>query len=234
MSKPIILTEPWVNKTLEQIALTQFNKRLIDGQVRVSQELEYDNSNRVSLVFTPEAFIKMFMLIQGFETEVAWHGVVDRDENDDSVFHISDIVVYPQIASAGYVEMDAEEYSNWLGDHIFEDEFDKLFMQGHSHVWGSTTPSTTDLQHQSDIVNGLPSDGFYIFMIWNKKSQYTAKVFDLKNNKLYLNDEIDIVVGDGNTNFSDFLADARSLVRPRDSKVWYQNMEPTEVTTYGD
>lgn len=88
-------------------------------------------------------------------------------------------------------------------------------MQSHSHVNMSTSPSAVDLTHQEKILSQLSSDMFYIFMIWNKKMEHTAKIFDLKNNTLYENKDIDVVIGNNNIDIKGFVDTSKKLVEKR-------------------
>ena len=57
--------------------------------------------------FTTEAWIKQCSLVQHFNTEIAWHGLV-RPIKDG--YEIYDILVYPQEVTGGTVETDQQKY----------------------------------------------------------------------------------------------------------------------------
>ena len=49
------------------------------------------------LDFTGKAYAKMMSLVSSFTTEVAWYGVV-RKENDN-LYHVEDVLVHPTVMS---------------------------------------------------------------------------------------------------------------------------------------
>lgn len=213
MSKPIKLTEELINKIKEEFVESIKKTKLFDGKLNYSRNFKWDDENdRASVVFTNIAFAKMMMLVHNFTTEVAWHGVAFRDEFDPTKFHITDILVYPQVVSGATVNTDQEEYQTWL--YKQEDEvFNNIRMQGHSHVDFGVTPSGVDNTHQEQILSQIDDDMFYIFMIWNKKYNRTVKIFDMENNTLYETDDIDVYIGDDGCDLDEFLKDAKSLVK---------------------
>jgi hypothetical protein len=159
------------------------------------------------------AFVKMIQLIQNFDTEVAWYGVVKRSPVDDTRFLISDILVYPQIVTGGTAEADDDE-GTWLYSDEVGDKFEDLRMQGHSHVTMPTSPSSTDLRDQERVINqARKEDFFYIFMIWNKKFEVTCKIFDFKTNTLYEKDDVEICTSDEGVDMAAFLEDAKKKVK---------------------
>lgn len=152
------------------------------------------------------------MLIQGFETEVAWHGVVFRDEKESNRFYITDIMVYPQIVTGGTANTEQIPYQNWLYAHE-DDVFNNIRMQGHSHVNYSTNPSSVDIVHQEKILSQIDDDMFYIFMIWNKKFEKTIKIYDLANNTLYETGDVEIYIGDDGCDLNAFVKASKELVK---------------------
>lgn len=211
MAKPIRLNEDIIAKMAEEFAASIRKCNLSDGKVSYTKSFTYkDEGDKVNILFQPSAFAKMVMLLQGFSTEVAWYGIVDR--TDDSTFVITDILVYPQTVSGATVNTDQEEHDKWFvnvaktyGDEVL----DKMLMQGHSHVSMSTSPSNVDLSHQEEIVSQLSKDKFFIFMIWNKRMERTCMVYDMKTNTMYENADITVgIIGD-NVDLDGFLANAK-------------------------
>ena len=167
-------------------------------------------NQRATMVFTPTAFAKMIMLIQGFETEVAWHGIAKRDENNPRKFIISDILVYPQYVSAGTVNTDQQPYEEWLKG-LDDETFENLRMQGHSHVSFSTSPSTVDDNHRERLVEQLDADMFYIFLIWNKKFEHTNLIYDMTCNTIFEDKDITVSLGEEGVNLDEFIKSAKEI-----------------------
>ena len=127
--------------------------------------------------------------------------------------YIEDIFVYPQEVTGSTVNTDQEEYTKWL--YELDDEiFNKLRMQGHSHVNMSVSPSGVDDKHRQQILDQLEQNMFYIFMIWNKSLSVHTLVYDMARNILYEDDDVDIqLLCDDDT--VDFLADAQEKVQKK-------------------
>jgi len=154
-------------------------------------------------------------LVTSFADEVAWHGLaVRRGENE---FVIEDILVYPQEVTGSTVQTDQTLYTNWL--YGFDDEtFDKIRMQGHSHVNMGVSPSDVDKSHRAKILAQLDKGMFYIFMIWNQLLQIHTIIYDMKNSFLYENSDITVkIIGDDS--LESFLADAKEKVQLKKSNV---------------
>lgn len=166
---------------------------------------------KVLITYTAEAFRKQQMLIQSFDSEVAWHGVVERE--DAKHFIITDIVVYPQTVTGSTVEMDEDKYALWtiqFGREQGEETFQKLRMQGHSHVNMECFASGTDAKHQDDILATTDPNGFYIFIIANKKGKFWSTIFDLEANVQYENADIEIEYEEDE--YDEFVSAAESVV----------------------
>lgn len=223
MSKPIKLTEELIASIQQEFVESLRSAKMFDGKLNYSKNFKWDNKEKATLVFSAVAFAKMLMLVQNFTSEVAWHGVVYRDEQKPNKFHVTDIIVYPQTVTGSTVNTDQEAYQNWL--YSFDDEvFNNIRLQGHSHVNFSTNPSGVDTTHQEKILSQIDDDMFYIFVIWNQKMERFVKIFDLANNTLYESDEVDVVIGDAGCNLNEFLKGAKDLVKTKT----YQ----TATTTY--
>lgn len=221
MSKPIKVT-----KSIFEDAIKEFTEQLrgsliFDGKVSFSKSYKWKNETKAKINITPLAYSKMLLLIQKFSEEVAWHGTAVRNEGDDNTFTIEDIYVYPQEVTGSTVDTDQVEYQNWLME-LEDDVFNNLRMQGHSHVNMSPTASSVDLAHQESIVEQLNEDMFYIFMIWNKSMNYSARIFDFKNNTLYETEDIEVFVLDPDLALEEFAKEAEGLVK----KKTYKSFKP--------
>ena len=162
------------------------------GEFVYKREFAHEKENAI-LWFTPMAYNKSVALIKGFASEVAWHGTVSRIEGTDNEFLIEDILVFPQDASSHTVGTDQQIYQTWLYRHD-DDTFNKIRMQGHSHVNMGVQPSGVDIKHRQSIISQLEPDMFYIFMIWNKAMEFSALIYDMAHNVIYEDDEIEIML----------------------------------------
>ena len=134
---------------------------------------------KCTVVFNPVAWAKMWMLVDYFNSEVAWNALCRRSDHDDSVFLVDDVLVHKQKVTGGTVRTDPAEYDEWLG--AFDDEtFAKIRLHGHSHYQCFASPSPLDTELQEDIISQLSGDMFYIFMIINRRRQMWLRVVDKK------------------------------------------------------
>lgn len=213
MSKPITLTQDVIMEMAKEFVEALKKSKLSDGKVTYSKSFAYKDKENASLVFTTQAFAKMTRLIQSFDCEIAWHASCSRDEEDPTVFYVDDILVYPQTVTGVTVTMDEEKYGAWLQQGLMEEDerFDRIHFQGHSHVNMAVTPSSTDTDHQKEILSQLKKTGWYCFMIANKKFEYNIWIFDLANNVLYETADVDMIIGDDGLDLDAFEAEAKEL-----------------------
>ncbi len=214
MPKPIKLTEKLIHQMVEEFKNEIAKLKMSGGKINYSKSITYkDIEEKVSVLFTPTAYSKMLHLLMEWDSEIAWHGVGER--LDVTTFLISDILVYPQTVTGSTVEMDTEEYANWIIQNIEDERFNNIIMQGHSHVNMGVSPSSVDTEHQEQILQQLTNDMFYIFMIWNKKLDRNIKIYDLANNVLYENDEIACNIQSIDGDMDSFLSEAKAQVKKR-------------------
>ena len=152
-----------------------------------------DDKTKAKVVLEPTAFSKICLLMYNTDKEIGWHGLITRDEADPNVFHVEDVILYPQTVTSVTVETDDAKYGNWVIE-LPNEHFDKLRFHGHSHVNMGVTPSGTDLTYYSSLIRQF-KDGFYVFMIINKKMEIFCQVYDFDNNSMYETDEVEVVVG---------------------------------------
>lgn len=222
MPKPIVLTAEIIEQMKAEFEEKLRAVKLSDGKLTYTKNFSYkDDNSKVFVMFTPLAYVKMISLLQHCSDEVAWHGFVERKSDD--LFLITDIVVYPQEVTGATVNTDQEQYQRWVMS-IDDDKFNSMRMQGHSHVRMSCSPSSTDLNHQEQILAQLNGDAYYIFMIWNKNLDRNIKVYDFANNTLYDNKDVEVGVIDEGFNMDEFIADIDKLV----SKKTYTSAGATE------
>lgn len=237
MSKPIYLTEAMKQECLAEMSQALDKMNLFDGKIKYSANYywpqEKDENGKpipdvVTVIFSKTAKRKQDALIREFATEIGWHGFVRRDEDDPTVFYIDDIAVFPQEVTGASIRPDQFKYERWEDETLTPEQRASCRYHGHSHVSMSTSPSGTDDQYQMDKLSRLRGAGlspemltafmeqnhdslFYIFMIWNKRGEVTARVFDVLNNRYYSGDEV-IIKTEDNPELDAFLAEARAQV----------------------
>ncbi len=170
------------------------------------------SDEKARVLFSPMAWLKMMMLVREFTSEVGWYGVAERSEDEKGFeYRINDIMVYPQSVTGAYVDFDEGEVAKWMFDNREDERFDAIHMHGHSHVNMAVSPSSVDKTHYKTILDQLPKDGFYIFMIWNKSMQSYCEIYDLKHNILFEDSDVTMDI-EGVDNLGDFMTDAKSRV----------------------
>ena len=148
---------------------------------------------RAKLIIQLEAWLKMIALISECDKEIAWHGVVRKDRH---TYIIEDILIFPQTVTGATVTSDETEYSLWLAQQP-DEIFNKLRFHGHSHVNMGVSPSGVDTTYQDDIIRNL--NDFYIFGIFNKKGDNWCTIYDVEDNIVYEDKDIDLITPDSNT-----------------------------------
>lgn len=183
--------------------------------------LTTENTVRPTIYISGTACLKMMLYIRDTDTEIAWHGTVEKDE-ERCAYIIKDVFLYPQKLSSATVETDQEKYNAWL-ENIPDEQFNNMRFQGHSHVNFPANPSGVDLKYYEDILQTLPPDDYYIFMIMNKSGDSTFLIYDLAKNLIYENRDIDVQV---------YTEDTVDLIKDiSDSKK--ENCEKPTITNYG-
>lgn len=141
---------------------------------------------RLKILFAEDAWRKMEALVKGCPKEIAWHGLV---KPMDEGFYIYDILVYPQIATSTTVESDDDRYHTWL-ESLKDEQFNAIRFQGHSHVNMGVSPSGVDTDFYETLAQHVRD--YYIFFIMNKSGSLWCNVYDIKNNLVFDNEDIDI------------------------------------------
>ena len=233
MSKIIRMTPECIEECRRDFEESLRKAKMSDGKITFTKTFSAEKK-RTTLFFTTAAWIKMFMLLQEFSKEIAWHGTahrIDNEDGDGNGYIITDILVYPQEVSGASVEMDTEEYAKWLMENDEDERFYNMHMQGHSHVNMQPNPSSVDLNHQDEILEQLGDEDFYIFMIYNKSLKRNIKIFDLKENTLFEDADIDVRIYDEAIDLDQFIAGAKEMVK---EKVYsYQPKPASGVYGYG-
>lgn len=209
MSVPLEYSRDLIEKLIESIVSGKGSVKIDGKKITLTSDVEVEN-RKAKILFSPLAYEKQHALIDHCTKEVGWHGFVKRSEEDDHVFVIEDIVVYPQEVTGTTITPDQEEYEKWR-DALDDEHFNSCLYHGHSHVNMATSPSGTDTKYQHDVLDGLTKDQFLVFMIWNKKGEHWAQIYDKRHNCIYQNADID--VGVTGCDMEAFLKEADGLVR---------------------
>lgn len=210
MAKPIIITDDMKQKAQDEFSDLLTSMKMTDGRISYSKAFKYEKASAI-LWLSQLAYSKTVALVTEFSDEVAWHGLAIRSARNE--FLIEDIFVYPQEVTGSTVSTDQAGYSKWL--YEFDDEtFNKIRMQGHSHVSMGVSPSGVDSGHREKILDQLDGDMLYIFMIWNKRLETHTLIYDMENNILYEDSDITVRIA-GDDSLEAFLADAKAKVQQR-------------------
>ena len=207
MPKPIYKTDEMkeelaaiVREEFEKAFAKEFgegvNPKMANGEFKFTFRRPYywaNDNSRATLRISPEAFSQMMLLIQSTNLEVGWHGIIKRVEENKSDFLLENILLYPQTVSAATIDADQTKYPLWAMK-LPDEQFNNLRFHGHSHVMMATSPSGVDMSFREDLL-GQFKDGFYVFLIINKKLETTCQIYDMDLNYLFDNNEVDIVIG---------------------------------------
>ena len=214
MPKPIRITDEMKQQMQKEFTEVLDDIKMSDGKINFSKAFKYKDDVSAILWLTPLAYQKTVALVTEFSDEVAWHGSISRIGRYE--FVIDDVFVYPQEVTGSTVNTDQEGYTEWL--YEFDDEiFNKIRMQGHSHVNMSVSPSGVDDKHREQILEQLDASMFYIFMVWNKQLKTHTLIYDMENNILYDDDDIELKLIN-NDEMVDFIEDAKDKVQKKSSK----------------
>lgn len=174
------------------------------------------DNRKINLRITETAWAKMTALVADFDGEVGWHGLVRRAAPD--LFEVYDVLVYPHEVTSATITADQAKYEAWL-DGLDDETFAALRFHGHSHVNFGVSPSGTDDEVRRKKLGEFPrnstEDQFYIFMIINKKWEWSATVYDISDNSLYETGDINLEIQMGDTTMAKFLAEAKQLATKR-------------------
>lgn len=181
--KTVRLTEEIIEKCVQEFKeKLQKSKEGITIPTKVGEKHAF-------FTLTAEASKKLWSLVDTCDKEVAWHGFIKKEIQQELPNYICyDIVVFPQTVTGTTVTSDEQEYTNWLYSEIDDDMFNAMRMHGHSHVNMGTTPSGVDTTYQDEMLANIVD--FYIFGIFNKKRSHWLKIVDITDNIIYENEDI--------------------------------------------
>lgn len=214
--KPFRMTQDLYDRLISDFSTKLLNERFSGGKISYNAEFKSEkNETPIQILFTQEAYIKMYTLINCFSTEIGWRGIVDNSEKD--IYIIKDILVFPQTVTGATVTTEDDEYNEWKAK-LSDDEFNNMRFYGHSHVNMSVTPSTVDMTERSGIISQFGDDGYVIFGIFNKKGDWSWELYDMKTGMVYNEDDliVDVLMDSGS--LWTFLNDANAKVQTMKAK----------------
>lgn len=192
--RALTLTEDLIQQILNDVRKQLENSKSMSTDVKYTIPLAKNklaDDEKVQVHFSSRAYYKMKELIKQCSDEIGWDGIVERDPDNNRIFYIEDIIVFPQIVSGATVDTDDDKYAVWLNT-LDDDTFNKRRFNGHSHVNMGVTPSSTDMTYREQSIRNIPD--FFIFGIFNKRDDHSFSIYDIENNVMYDNDDIDMYI----------------------------------------
>lgn len=187
--KPIKITEQLKNQLFEKFKSYMTEERFTETDITFKADIKDAIPEKVKkpiIYCTPIANVKIRQLVMDTDSEIAWHGVVTKHEN---IYYIEDILMYPQHVTGATVTTEDESYAKWLMS-VEDDTFNKIRMQGHSHVKMGVTPSTVDTTYYKTLLQNLSEGDYYIFMIVNQKGEQNIWLYDFEQNIIFEKEDI--------------------------------------------
>ena len=216
--KPIVLDEEAEQKILKKFAEAfqkqweNFKQNMNDTKFEFSVNLADKAKEKIVILYTPQAYLRMRSLVDYFDTEVGWYGLVDR--LDKKTFRVYDVLVCKQYVDGSKVDTEDKDTLDFFNS-LTDDEAEHMHFQAHSHVRMGTGASGPDLRNQADVIKNIGKTGFYIFQIWNKNDDINTYLYDLDNNVFYDRNDITLQIEDELGTMDDFLAQADALVEEK-------------------
>ena len=181
----------------------------LDVEDIIDEYIEEQHIVEPTVYITPNAYIKMRMLVDKTDKEVGWYGIVNEMPGLEATYIIEDIIVYPQRVTGSTVEQNEDEIFNFEMSLTTEQVNHKRF-HGHSHVNMSTGPSGVDENFYQDLLTQVTD--YYIITITNKRNEYTTRFYDVANNILYSDVPIQLIQEDG-TQYLDWFERSKEFIK---------------------
>lgn len=203
MKKQLINLNP-VKEQVKEKLLEKYNETLfmnttkielkLDIEDMLKEYIEQQNIVEPTIYITPNAYIKMRMLVDKNDKEIGWYGIVNEMPGLQATYIIEDIIVYPQKVTGVTVEQDEDRMFEFEMSLTTEQVNHKRF-HGHSHVNMGTSPSGVDESFYQDLLSQVTD--YFIITITNKRNEYTTRFYDVANNILYTDVPIQLIQNDG-------------------------------------
>lgn len=142
-----------------------------------------------------EVYTKMYTLVHESPIEISWHGLVNRDKEND-IYTIYDILMFPQINGPTTTATEDEEFAEWMTELIMDPEFpiNDLRMHGHSHVNMQVFSSGVDDAYQKELIAKVENDDYYLFLVLNKKQEMCVLLYDFNRQILFHTEDVEVRV----------------------------------------
>lgn len=235
MKKQLINLNP-VKEQVKQKLLEKYDTTLfmntskielkLDIEDILNEYIEQQHITEPTIYITPNAYIKMRMLVDKTDKEVGWYGIVNEMPGLEATYIIEDIVVYPQKVTGATVEQDEDRLFEFEMSLTTEQVNHKRF-HGHSHVNMSTGPSGVDENFYQDILSQV--NDYFIITITNKRNEYTTRFYDVANNILYTDVEIRLIQDNG-TLYLDWFEENKKEIQDRTTINYGSKYTTTDTT----
>ena len=203
MKKQLISLAP-VKEQVREKLIEKYNTTLfmntskielkLDIEDILNEYIEQQHLVEPTVYITPNAYIKMRMLVDKTDKEVGWYGIVNQMPGLEATYIIEDIIVYPQKVTGTTVEQDDDKMFEFEMS-LTTDQVNHKRFHGHSHVNMGTTPSGVDENFYQDILSQVTD--YFIITVTNKKNEYTTRFYDVLNNILYTEVPIQLMQDNG-------------------------------------
>ena len=170
-------------------SLGTWNIRNAGKPIQIPQVAKFKPNKRPTILFTEDALAIIDELVAQCDKEIAWNGLV-KFNRKSLTFTVYDILIFPQVVTGTSVNVDETKYANWIAS-LSDDEINHMRFHGHSHVNMNVGPSGIDTDYQREMLEMQIKD-FYIFMIFNKRGDMYACIYDVEKNIFYDKEDIDI------------------------------------------
>lgn len=213
--KPIIMTKDAEESLLKTIAeklkkeIDSFKFNINDTKFSFSMDMSQIAKEKITVLFTSQAYLRMQALVDFYDTEVGWYGLVEKINN--KLYRVYDVKVCKQYVNGAKVDTEDDDTLEFFNS-LTDEEAEHMHFQAHSHVKMSTSASGVDLQNQTDVIHNMGKSGFYIFQIWNKANDINTYIYDLDENMFYDSKDVIIEIEDEDAFISDFIESTIDLV----------------------
>lgn len=197
----------------------------LDLKEIVERKMKEQNLIEPLIYITVNAYQKILTLVKEFNSEVAWHCLVEHPAGTNA-YLIYDILIFPQEVTSGTANGIDGDYEMWMANQP-DETFEKIRCHMHSHVKMGTTPSGVDENYRNNLMTQVTD--YYIFMIINKKSEYTLAFYDKTNNILYDDLSITVCFEDGTT-LNTWFESVKGLVKERTYTPTYTSKKDEKET----
>ena len=214
--KPIILTEK-AQAAVRELFISKFDKEFAnyrfnmnDTKLSFSFDVSAEAKEKVTILYSQAAYVRMMALVDYYDTEVGWYGLVDKIS--DKLYYVYDVKVCKQYVSGGKVDTEDSDTLDFFNS-LTDEEIEHMHFQAHSHVRMGTGASGLDLQNQANVIKNAGMKGFYIFQIWNKSYDINTYLYDMDNNTFYDHRDVLIEIEDvDHGSISSFIGSTLDLV----------------------